>query len=59
MSSRTAPSTISPSCRSERIASVGGRYYAMDRDKRWERTKRALDAMRLAGDDRPSTIPSR
>src|SRR5437764_464284 len=24
-----------------RIASVSGRYYAMDRDKRWERTERA------------------
>jgi 2,3-bisphosphoglycerate-independent phosphoglycerate mutase len=28
-----------------RIASVAGRYYAMDRDKRWERTKLAYDAM--------------
>ena len=28
-----------------RIATVVGRYYAMDRDKRWERTKRAYDAM--------------
>jgi 2,3-bisphosphoglycerate-independent phosphoglycerate mutase len=28
-----------------RIATVVGRYYAMDRDKRWERTKRAWDAM--------------
>jgi 2,3-bisphosphoglycerate-independent phosphoglycerate mutase len=28
-----------------RVASVSGRYYAMDRDKRWERTQRALDAM--------------
>ncbi len=28
-----------------RIATVGGRYYAMDRDKRWERTKLAYDAM--------------
>jgi 2,3-bisphosphoglycerate-independent phosphoglycerate mutase len=28
-----------------RVASVGGRYYGMDRDKRWERTKRAYDAM--------------
>ena len=26
----------------ERIATVVGRYYAMDRDKRWERTERAL-----------------
>ena len=29
----------------ERIATVVGRYYAMDRDKRWERTQRALDAI--------------
>lgn len=27
------------------IASVVGRYYAMDRDKRWERTKRAYDML--------------
>ena len=29
----------------DRIATVVGRYYAMDRDKRWERTDRALSAM--------------
>ena len=29
----------------ERIATVAGRYYAMDRDKRWERTQLALDAI--------------
>ena len=28
-----------------RIASVSGRYYAMDRDHRWERTKLAFDAI--------------
>ena len=28
-----------------KIATVMGRYYAMDRDKRWERTKIAFDAM--------------
>jgi 2,3-bisphosphoglycerate-independent phosphoglycerate mutase len=28
-----------------RIATVGGRYYAMDRDNRWERTKLAYDAI--------------
>jgi 2,3-bisphosphoglycerate-independent phosphoglycerate mutase len=27
------------------IASVCGRYYAMDRDRRWERTKRAYDML--------------
>jgi 2,3-bisphosphoglycerate-independent phosphoglycerate mutase len=29
-----------------RIATVAGRYYAMDRDARWERTDRALRAIR-------------
>ena len=28
-----------------RVASVTGRYYSMDRDKRWERTKAGYDAM--------------
>lgn len=31
------------------IASVTGRYWAMDRDHRWERTRRAFDAM-VCGD---------
>jgi len=29
----------------DRIATVVGRYWAMDRDKRWERTQRAYDAL--------------
>jgi 2,3-bisphosphoglycerate-independent phosphoglycerate mutase len=29
----------------DRIATVTGRYYAMDRDKRWERTEKALEAI--------------
>jgi 2,3-bisphosphoglycerate-independent phosphoglycerate mutase len=29
----------------DRIATVAGRYYAMDRDKRWDRTDRALAAI--------------
>jgi 2,3-bisphosphoglycerate-independent phosphoglycerate mutase len=29
----------------ERIATVVGRYYAMDRDQHWERTQRAFDAI--------------
>jgi 2,3-bisphosphoglycerate-independent phosphoglycerate mutase len=33
----------------ERIATIVGRYYAMDRDGRWERTDRALDAI-VGGD---------
>lgn len=31
--------------RTGKIASVSGRYFAMDRDKRWERVKLAYDAM--------------
>ncbi len=30
-----------------KIATISGRYYAMDRDKRWDRTKLAYDAMVL------------
>ncbi|MCX7832312.1 MAG: 2,3-bisphosphoglycerate-independent phosphoglycerate mutase [Actinobacteria bacterium] len=28
-----------------KVATVSGRYYAMDRDKRWERTKKAFEAI--------------
>jgi 2,3-bisphosphoglycerate-independent phosphoglycerate mutase len=28
-----------------RVATVGGRYWAMDRDRRWERTERGYDAI--------------
>jgi 2,3-bisphosphoglycerate-independent phosphoglycerate mutase len=28
-----------------KIASISGRYYAMDRDKKWDREKKAFDAM--------------
>jgi 2,3-bisphosphoglycerate-independent phosphoglycerate mutase len=34
----------------QKLATVAGRYYAMDRDKRWERTQLALDAMLGGGD---------
>ncbi len=30
-----------------KIASIAGRYYAMDRDKRWDRIEKAFDAMVL------------
>jgi len=30
-----------------KIASISGRYYAMDRDKRWERVEKAFDALVL------------
>ncbi|HWR72175.1 MAG TPA: 2,3-bisphosphoglycerate-independent phosphoglycerate mutase, partial [Nitrospirota bacterium] len=33
--------------RTGRIATVMGRFYAMDRDKRWERVRKAYDAMVL------------
>src|SRR6185503_3598169 len=39
-----------------RIASVVGRYYAMDRDKRWERTERAYDLL-VKGKGQPATDP--
>lgn len=35
-----------------RIASVAGRYYAMDRDKRWERIERAFGAMALGSGEK-------
>jgi 2,3-bisphosphoglycerate-independent phosphoglycerate mutase len=39
------------------IATVCGRYYAMDRDKRWERVKLAYDALtRGEGEKSPSAI---
>ena len=40
----------------ERIATVAGRYYAMDRDQRWERTDRALRAI-LEGQDETGEGP--
>jgi 2,3-bisphosphoglycerate-independent phosphoglycerate mutase len=42
----------------ERLATVVGRYYAMDRDQRWERTDRALSALiRGEGVTVPGTLP--
>jgi 2,3-bisphosphoglycerate-independent phosphoglycerate mutase len=40
----------------ERIATVAGRYYAMDRDERWDRTERALAAL-LAGEGEHGSDP--
>ncbi|MBV8563075.1 MAG: 2,3-bisphosphoglycerate-independent phosphoglycerate mutase [Actinobacteria bacterium] len=40
----------------DRIASVSGRYYAMDRDKRWERTQLALDAILRGTDPEPEHV---
>ena len=42
-----------------RIASVGGRYFAMDRDRRWDRTERGYDAIvHAAADHRALTAES-
>jgi 2,3-bisphosphoglycerate-independent phosphoglycerate mutase len=41
--------------RGARIATLSGRYYAMDRDKRWERVKLAHDAMLTAAAPRFAT----
>ncbi len=51
----TPPQSAEPSLRAlqtvcerlgnARIASVSGRYYAMDRDKRWDRVRKAWDAI--------------
>ncbi len=38
------------------IASVAGRYYAMDRDKRWERVKLAYDLL-VKGEGTPTDSP--
>ena len=35
-----------------RLATVGGRYYAMDRDRRWDRVKKAYDAVALGTGER-------
>src|SRR4029450_6002645 len=40
----------------ERIATVSGRYYAMDRDQRWDRTERAFDAV-VEGKGEPEEGP--
>jgi 2,3-bisphosphoglycerate-independent phosphoglycerate mutase len=40
----------------ERIATVVGRYYAMDRDQRWDRTERALAAL-VSGEGARGTDP--
>lgn len=39
-----------------KLASVTGRYYAMDRDKRWERVKLAYDALVNAEGEKSSDI---
>jgi 2,3-bisphosphoglycerate-independent phosphoglycerate mutase len=41
----------------DRIATVSGRYYAMDRDKRWERTDMALEVVMGRGTHVPAHSP--
>ena len=41
-----------------RIATVVGRYFAMDRDRRWERTKKAWDAIVLGRGENCATSPA-
>jgi 2,3-bisphosphoglycerate-independent phosphoglycerate mutase len=38
------------------IATVSGRYYAMDRDKRWDRVERAFNAMVLGSGEKSEEI---
>jgi 2,3-bisphosphoglycerate-independent phosphoglycerate mutase len=40
----------------DRVATVAGRYYAMDRDQRWDRTERALAAL-VQGEGRQGQDP--
>jgi 2,3-bisphosphoglycerate-independent phosphoglycerate mutase len=41
----------------EKIATVVGRYYAMDRDGRWDRTERALAALLARDEGVTGTVP--
>ena len=38
-----------------RVATISGRYYAMDRDRRWERVRRAYQALVLGQGERASS----
>ncbi len=40
-----------------RVGTVSGRYYAMDRDSRWDRVKLAYDALVHANGERADTAP--
>jgi 2,3-bisphosphoglycerate-independent phosphoglycerate mutase len=41
----------------EKIATIVGRYYAMDRDQRWDRTERALAALLFGDEGVTGTVP--
>ncbi len=48
---------LAPAHPDARIASVGGRYWAMDRDRRWDRVERGYDAIvHGVGERAPSAI---
>lgn len=38
------------------IATIAGRYYAMDRDNRWDRVEKAYDVLTQAGNNKESAI---
>src|SRR5207248_4452926 len=42
----------------DKIVTVVGRYFAMDRDRRWDRTKRAWDAIVLGRGELCKSSPS-
>lgn len=45
------------SCNLPQVATVSGRYYAMDRDKRWDRVEKAYDCLTLGeGEKAPNAI---
>jgi 2,3-bisphosphoglycerate-independent phosphoglycerate mutase len=41
-----------------RIVTLSGRYFAMDRDRRWDRTERAWRALVLANGRKAASVPS-
>jgi 2,3-bisphosphoglycerate-independent phosphoglycerate mutase len=62
--SPTGGASFLESCEAEltkcgaRIATVIGRYFAMDRDRRWDRTKKAWDAIVSGRGERCETSPA-
>lgn len=40
-----------------RVASIIGRYYAMDRDNRWDRVEKAYDLLTLAQGEFEPILP--
>ncbi len=44
-------------CKNVSIATISGRYYSMDRNKTWDRTKLAYDAMTIAKSESKFTNP--